>query len=140
MKEKITSAYISCQNNQQRQDLIGTIDSALKKFSPVLIENLALPKSVTTKGRPPKKSIGSRIPSSWEKSEKEAKEKQKVKDKKEAKKLKENKKQLSPSNVPLVPHRNKRFKNIEKSVDDDPSKENKKKKYVNNYSRYKYNH
>ena len=82
MKEKITSAYISCQNNQQRQDLIGAIDSVLKKLSPVPIENLVLPKSVKTKGRPPKKAIGSRIPSSWEKSEKEAKEKQKVKTKK----------------------------------------------------------
>ncbi|KAG2220214.1 hypothetical protein INT45_002806 [Circinella minor] len=77
MKEKITSAYISCQNNQQRQDLIGAIDSALKKFSPVPIEKLALPKSVKTKGRPPKKAIGSRIPSSWKKSKKEVEEKQK---------------------------------------------------------------
>ena len=95
MKKKRTSAYISCQNNQQRQDLIGAIDSVLKKFSSVPIENLALPKSVKTKGRPPKKAIGSRIPSSWEKLEKEAKQ------------LKENKKQLSPSNELLVPHRNK---------------------------------
>ncbi|KAG2226498.1 hypothetical protein INT45_014242 [Circinella minor] len=110
MKEKITSAYISCQNNQQRQDLIEAIDSALKKFSPVPIEKLALPKS--------------------ERSEKEAKEKQKVKDKKEAKQSKESKKQLSPSNKPLVPHHNKRFKNNEKGVDDNSSKEDKEKKII----------
>ena len=56
MKEKITSAYIACQNNQQCQDLIGAINSALKKCLSVSIENLALPKSVKTKGRPPKRS------------------------------------------------------------------------------------
>ncbi|KAI7859004.1 hypothetical protein BDC45DRAFT_602421 [Circinella umbellata] len=46
MKEKITSAYIACQNNQQCQDLIGAINSALKKCLSVSIENLALPKII----------------------------------------------------------------------------------------------
>ncbi|KAI7855268.1 hypothetical protein BDC45DRAFT_605306 [Circinella umbellata] len=54
------------QRRRMCQDLIEAIDSALKKFLSVPIENLALPKSVKTKGRPPKKAIGSRIPSSWE--------------------------------------------------------------------------
>ncbi|KAI9244377.1 hypothetical protein BDA99DRAFT_566275 [Phascolomyces articulosus] len=114
---------MSCQNNQQHQDLITAVNSALKKFSPVPIENLVLPKSVKTKGRPPKKSIGSRIPLGWEQLEEEAKEKQKLKEK-EAKQLKE-KKPLSPSNKPLIPHQNKQLKKDEPNMNDELLKNDK---------------
>ncbi|KAI9270572.1 hypothetical protein BDA99DRAFT_557394 [Phascolomyces articulosus] len=61
LKEKIASTFMSYKNNQQRHEMIDILEAALSKLNLVPMENIELPKSITTKGRPTKKAIGSRF-------------------------------------------------------------------------------
>ena len=83
--DHLETAYLECNNDQQRRDLMLSVEKAIENTVPIPLEDLHFPKMVATKGGRRKNLKGKRDKSSHEHADKkrldeEKKQKQEEKD------------------------------------------------------------